>query len=99
MLRILDITSKDILQIIRNRLTFLFLLIMPIGFTLLFGVAFGSFGEKKDPRLPVGYLDQDGGQISHRLGDLLKVSTVVRLDENDQRGVADLEKLVGDEKL
>ena len=99
MLRILDIASKDMLQIIRNRLTFLFLLIMPIGFTLLFGVAFGGSGGKKDPRLPVGYLDQDGGQISRQLGDLLKNSTVVRLDEKDQRGVADLEKLVGDEKL
>ena len=99
MLRILDIASKDILQIIRNRLTFLFLLIMPIGFTLLFGVAFGSFGGNKDARLPIGYLNQDGGQISLRLGDLLKDSTVIRLDEKDQRGVADLEKLVGDEKL
>ena len=99
MLRVFDIASKDILQIIRNRLTFLFLLIMPIGFTLLFGVAFGSFGGNKDARLPIGYLNQDGGQISLRLGDLLKDSTVIRLDEKDQRGVADLEKLVGDEKL
>jgi ABC-2 type transport system permease protein len=99
MLRILDIASKDLLQIIRNRLTFLFLLIMPIGFTLLFGVAFGGFDGKKDPRLPVGYLDQDGGQISRQLGDLLKNSTVIRLDEKDPRSVADLEKLVMDEKM
>jgi ABC-2 type transport system permease protein len=99
MLRILDIASKDLLQIIRNRLTFLFLLIMPIGFTLLFGVAFGSFGGKRDPRLPVGFLNQDGGQISRQLGVLLNDSTVIRLDKKDQLGIAELEKLVGDEKL
>ena len=99
MLRILDIASKDLLQILRTRLTFLFLLIMPIGFTLLFGVAFGGFKGQPDPRLPIGFLDQDGGLVSQQLGSLLKNSTVVRLDENPQRGPADLEKLVGDEKL
>ncbi len=99
MLRILDIASKDLLQIIRNRLTFLFLLIMPVGFTLLFGVAFGGFGGKRDARLPVGYLNQDGGQISIQLGNMLNDSTIIRLDEKEQRGFAELEKLVGDEKL
>ena len=99
MLHILDIASKDLLQIVRNRLTFLFLLIMPVGFTLLFGLAFGGFGGKHDPRLPIGYLNQDGGQISLQLGNLLKDSTVIRLDEKEQRDVADLEKLVKDEKL
>jgi ABC-2 type transport system permease protein len=99
MLRILDIASKDLLQIIRNRLTFLFLLIMPIGFTLLFGVAFGGLGGKADARLPVGYLNQDGGQISQQLEDLLKASTVIRIDEKDQRNITELEKLVADEKL
>jgi len=99
MQRIFDIASKDLLQILRNRLTFLFLLIMPIGFTLLFGLAFGGSGSKSDPRLPVGYLDQDGGQISQELRILLENSTVIRLDEQPQRSVPDLEKLVGDEKL
>jgi ABC-2 type transport system permease protein len=99
MLRILDIASKDLLQIIRNRLTFLFLLIMPIGFTLLFGVAFGGLGGKGDARLPLGYLNQDGGQISRQLGDILKASTVIRVDGENQRSIAELEKLVEDEKL
>jgi ABC-2 type transport system permease protein len=99
MLRILDIASKDLLQIIRNRLTFLFLLIMPVGFTLLFGVAFGGLGGKGDARLPLGYLNQDGGQISRQLGDILKASTVIRVDGENQRSIAELEKLVEDEKL
>jgi ABC-2 type transport system permease protein len=97
--RILDISLKDLRQIMRNRMTFLFLLIMPIAFTLLFGLAFGGGGNKTDPRLPVGYLDQDGSRISLGYKGLLAGSTVIRLDEDPQRSRADLEKLVGDDKL
>ncbi len=48
--RIFDITLKDLTQILRNRKTFLFLLIMPIGFTLLFGLAFGGSGKAEPTR-------------------------------------------------
>ena len=41
MIRIFDITLKDLVQILRDKKTFLFLMIMPIAFTLLFGLAFG----------------------------------------------------------
>ena len=58
--RIFDITLKDLTQILRDRKTFLFLLIMPIAFTILFGLAFGGSGKPQPiTRLPVGYLDQD----------------------------------------
>ena len=40
--RIFDITLKDLTQILRDRKTFMFLLLMPIAFTLLFGLAFGG---------------------------------------------------------
>ena len=99
MIRIFDIASKDLRQIMRNRMTFLFLLIMPIAFTLLFGVAFGGFSKQSDPRLPIGYLDRDGGQVSQGLKTLLAGSSVIRLDENPQRDQAALEKLVADGKL
>ncbi len=96
---IFDITLKDLRQIMRNRMTFLFLLIMPIAFTLLFGLAFGGGSSNTDQRLPVGYLDQDGGQISQGLKSLLVSSTVIRMDENPQHSRADLEKLVGEGNL
>jgi ABC-2 type transport system permease protein len=99
MQRILDITIKDILQIIRNRMTFLFLLIMPIGFTILFGVAFGGSGKTPDSRLPVGYLDQDNSVLSGDLRSLLSVSSVLRLDENAKRSETDLATLAGKGKL
>jgi ABC-2 type transport system permease protein len=97
--RIFDITQKDILQILRNRMTFLFLLIMPIAFTLLFGLAFGGSGQPSDNRLPVGFLDQDGGAISMQLHTLLSNSTVIRLDTTAGRTATDLAGLVGSNKL
>ncbi|MGD0610720.1 MAG: ABC transporter permease [Anaerolineales bacterium] len=100
MKRILDIAQKDLTQIIRNRMTLLFLLIMPIAFTLLFGYAFGGSGNANtDPRLPVGYLDQDNSSLSQGLRTLLAGSTVLRLDEKPGRSSSDLEILVKDGKL
>ena len=97
--RIFDITIKDLMQILRDRKTFLFLLIMPIGFTMLFGLAFGGTGKATDSRLPVGYLDRDGTNISTDMGSLLAGSTVIRLDTNAGRSEADLETLVSSGKL
>lgn len=100
MIRILDIAQKDLLQLVRDRKTFLFLLIMPIAFTLMFGYAFGGFGGgQADSRLPVGYLDQDNSRLSRKLRDVLATSQVIRLDENPTRSVSDLEQLVAQEKL
>jgi ABC-2 type transport system permease protein len=99
MKRILDITAKDLRQIIRNRMTFLFLLIMPALFTILFGLAFGGSGKATDSRLPVGMLDQDGGSLSADLKNLLAGSSVIRLDETPGRSEADLISLVGGDKL
>ena len=99
MIRILDITQKDLLQLMRDRKTFLFLLIMPVAFTLLFGYAFGGFGGSSDSRLPVGYLDQDSSRLSRKLHDLLAASKVIRLDENQARSVSELEQRVVQEKL
>jgi ABC-2 type transport system permease protein len=100
MIRILDIARKDLLQILRDRKTFVFMLIMPIAFTLLFSFIFGSSGSgPADNRLPVGFLDQDQSNLSRDLGKLLADSAVIRLDQNAQRTAEDLDKLVADEKL
>ncbi|HET7089952.1 MAG TPA: ABC transporter permease [Anaerolineae bacterium] len=100
MIHVIDIALKDLMQLLRERETFLFLLILPVIFTLLFGFAFGGFGGgESDPRLPVGYLDQDDSPLSRELHGLLDASEVIRLDEDDTRAPTDLEKLVADEKL
>jgi ABC-2 type transport system permease protein len=99
-IRILDIAFNDIRQLMRERMTFMFLLVMPIAFTLMFGYAFGAFGGgPSDDRLPVGYLDLDGSSLSKRLHGLLAASQVVRLDEDTRRTPADLDRLVVDDRL
>ncbi len=100
MIRILDIAFKDLLQLSRDFKTFMFLLIMPILFTFLFGFAFGGFGGgSSDSRLPVGYLSQDHHWVTDSLHELLARSEVIRLDEDKLRSASDLEQLVADGDL
>lgn len=100
MVRIFDIALKDLQQLLRDRKTFLFLLIMPILFTLLFGFAFGAFSHSlNDPRLPVGFLDQDGTWLSRSLYDQLAASDVIRLQPGLWVAQIDLENLVSSGKL
>jgi ABC-2 type transport system permease protein len=99
MTRILDIALKDLMQLLRDFKTFMFLLLMPVVFTFLFGYAFGGFNGDSDSRLPVGYLSQDDHWVSDSLHDLLAESEVIRLDESIFRSSADLEKLVADGDL
>jgi ABC-type Na+ efflux pump permease subunit len=99
-IRTLDIAAKDLLQLIRDRSTFLFFLIMPVIFTLLIGFASGGFSSgPSDARLPVGYLDQDDSRLSRKLYGLLAASEVVRPDQDQARSATDLEQLVAGEKL
>ena len=93
MKRIIDIALKDLMQILRDRKTFLFLLIMPIAFTFLFGFAFGGFSKgESDPRLPVAVLNEDGGDLSLRLVNLLENSEVIALIQDEGQTLADHEK-------
>ncbi len=93
------IASKDLLQMLRDRKTFMFLLLMPIAFTLLFGLAFNNNSKGSgDPRLPVGFLNQDGASpISLELERLLAPSGVIRLESREAE--SDLEKDVAEKKL
>ena len=100
MIRILDITLKDLMQLLRDVKTFMFLLIMPIAFTFLMGFALGGFSSgQSDSRLPVAYLSQDDHWVTKSLHDLFEQSQVIRLDENIFNSAADLEKQVADGDL
>lgn len=101
MLRFLDITRKDLLQLLRDRKVFMFLLFMPIVFTLLFGYAFGGIGGGGggDARLPVGYIDQDHTWLTKTLRQLLDKSTVVRMVTYQPADQGEMEDKVTREKL
>ncbi|HFD38295.1 MAG TPA: ABC transporter permease [Anaerolineae bacterium] len=76
-MRILDLATKDLKQLLRDRKAAFFLIVMPIAFTLLFSFLFGG-QEEEDPRLEVGFVDQDGGVLSAHLLSLLEASDTVR---------------------
>ena len=76
-MRVIDLAIKDLTQIVRDWRAAAFLVIMPIGFTILFGFAFGGAGsdEAVDARLPVGLADEDGGRLSPHLLALIEGQT------------------------
>jgi len=98
-MRIIDLAVKDLKQLVRNWMTAMFLVLMPIGFTLFFGLIFGGTGGEEDPRLPIGFIDRDSGSVlSTHLLDLLDASDAIRpvvLDESIER----VKKKVGDKDL
>jgi ABC-2 type transport system permease protein len=99
-MHILDIALKDIRQLIFDWRTALFLLLMPIGFTLLFAYVFSGGDGGDDPRLPVGYIDQDGGSIlSNRLLFLLESSESIRPVVLEDANTEEVEAQVADEEL
>lgn len=80
-MRITHLAIKDLSQILRDWKSGLFLLIMPLLFTLFFGFVLGSATVPKpdvDPRLPVGVIDRDGGILAANLETLLEESDVIR---------------------
>ena len=67
-MRILDIALKDLTQLFRDKRSALFLVIMPIVFTLLMSLAYQDAANPVDPRLAVGWVNQDtNGQVSDQL--------------------------------
>lgn len=78
-MRVIELALKDLLQIWRDRKSLVFLLAMPIVFTAFIGFAIGQNTGGSDPRLPVGWVDEDGGGIlSGRLYQMLADSSAVR---------------------
>ena len=91
--RILNIVSKDLLQLVRDWQTFLFLLAMPILFTLMFGLAFGgAYDSGSDPRLPVALIDEDGSSLAAAFTGMLAESEVLRIADDDPSTRAELEE-------
>jgi ABC-2 type transport system permease protein len=81
-MRVIDLALKDLLQIVRDWKSALFLVIMPILFTLFFGSIFGPVFNPPsdgDPRLPVGVVNHDPeGALGSRLIDLVASSDAIR---------------------
>ncbi len=97
-MRVIDIAFKDLLQVVRDRKSIIFLVLMPIAFTLFFG--FILSGTISDPRLPVGWINEDSeGNLSKDLSRMLDQSTVVRLVPMEAAQAGSAADQVQDEKL
>jgi ABC-2 type transport system permease protein len=73
--RILTLARKDLLETRRDRLSALFIVVMPLAFTAFFGIMFGGGSD----RLPLALLDADGGPQARRLAAALEGSDAVRV--------------------
>jgi ABC-2 type transport system permease protein len=80
-MRIIDLALKDLTQMLRDKRAALFLIIMPIVFTLFMGFAFKPASSNADPRLPIGFSNNDGSSLlSTELKKMLEDSAVIRLE-------------------
>ncbi len=81
-MRILDITLKDLTQILRDLRSLLFLVAMPVVFTLFMGFAYNSGGteDQTDNRPVLGWTSNDpNGLISQQIYTLLSQSETLKL--------------------
>jgi ABC-2 type transport system permease protein len=96
--KILDITSKDLLQMLRDWKFLFFLLLMPAGFTLLMGFVFGGATQADvDSRYLVALVDQDQSSISAAFLGTLNNSDSIRIEQFEV--IDRLDKQVGDGDL
>ena len=99
-MRVIDLALKDLKQLVQDRRSLFFLLVMPVLFTLLFGFVFGGFqAGTEDPRLPLGFANQDEGLATDALVASLNASEVFRLVEHEEATLEDLRQQVADEDL
>jgi ABC-2 type transport system permease protein len=92
-MRIFHIAVKDLRQILQQKKSALFLVILPVLFTVLMGVIFGQNG-RDDPRLPVALVVLDGGALGSDYETLLGYSDAIRPTIPGQTDFASLEELV-----
>ncbi len=99
-MRILDITLKDLTQILRDLRSLLFLVAMPVVFTLFMGFAYNSGGteDQTDNRPVLGWTSNDpNGLISQQIYTLLSQSETLKLVDLTS-GTAEESVRAGDER-
>ena len=98
-MRAIDLALKDLLQIIRDRKSLIFLVLLPIVFTIFFGLIFTA-PANADTRMPIGWLSHDeGGALSARLRSMLEASQAIRLVMVEDSGLEQLDRRVRDAEL
>ena len=97
-MRILYLAFKDMYQIFLQKKSALFLLVLPLLFTWLMGMIFNQ-NSGEDPRLPVGFVNQDLGVLSTSLQTLLDASGTIRPVMLEAQGMHNLQEQVRSQKV
>ena len=103
-MKFLDITLKDLYQLVRDWQPPIFLFAAPILFTLMFGLMFGGFsgpgGNSEDNRIPVWIIDEDGTPVTESVISFLVTSEVIKIEaKSADMELADLKQAVIDEDV
>lgn len=98
-MRIIDLALKDLRQVLRDRQSLVFMLVMPMIFTVFFGFMFRNQNEQADERLVIGVVNRDPrGVLSDALIDLLNRSETVRVEVIEEASEGSLDsRIVKDE--
>jgi ABC-2 type transport system permease protein len=92
-MRIIELTLKDLSQILRDKKSLVFLVAMPVVFTLFMGFAYKSGGNgdaSADKRISLGWVNNDpNGSLSKQLFELLSGSDSIKLVELTPEAVND----------
>jgi ABC-2 type transport system permease protein len=98
-MRALDLAIKDLLQIVRDVKSFVFILIMPLVFTFFFGWIFGSVEGDDDLRLPIAVANLDtAADLSAEFARIMDQSDAIRSVPVEE-GMDELEKEVLEENF
>jgi len=99
-MRILYLALKDLLQLARDKKALLFLVAMPIMFTVFMGIMLMPPAKESDPRLPIGFINQDqSGTLGNEFRSLLESSEAVKPIGVEQNDATRGGELVRDGKL
>jgi len=97
-MKALDILLKDLRQTVTTWQTPVFLVAMPIAFTIFFGIAFADSGSA-DPRAPVAVLNSDSGLLGSALVSMVAESSTVRRVEVEDADLGALRAAIIDGDL
>lgn len=93
----MNIAALQLKLMVRDRASFIWLLLVPIVFTTLVGAAFGGFGRSGPaPRVPVAFVDLDHSAESAIFEQALQAETSLDIQKPTE---ADGRQLVMDEKV
>ena len=103
-MKFLDITFKDLYQLVKDWQPPIFLFAAPILFTLMFGLMFGGFsgpgGNPEENRHPVWIIDEEGTSITESVIEFLESSEVINVESKaPDMELADLKHAVVDEEV